>query len=139
MSSVHLSRTQKGKDMVNKVILLGRVGKEPEVRYTPSGSAVATFSIATTESWKDKGGKKTEKTEWHNIVAWRKLGEICGEYVKKGNLLYVEGKIQTREWEDKGGNKRNTTEIVIHEMKMLGGGKKQQEAATPVGEEDIPF
>jgi single-strand DNA-binding protein len=123
--------------MLNKVFLMGRVGKEPEVKYTPSGSAVANFSMATSEKWKNKDGKQEEKTEWHNIVAWRKLAEICGSYVKKGDLIHIEGKITTRTWEDRDGNKRSTTEIVANELKMLGG-KKQQDPA-PGGEDDIPF
>jgi single-strand DNA-binding protein len=124
--------------MLNKVFLIGRAGKDPELKYTPSGAAVATFTMATSETWKSKEGKKEEKTEWHNIVAWRKLAEICGQYVKKGDLLHIEGKITTRSWEDRDGNKRTTTEIVANEMKMLGGGKKQ-DAPPPSGEDDIPF
>ena len=106
---------------VNKVILIGRLGSDPEVRYTPSGVAVANFSIATSEEWKDKdSGEKKERTEWHRIVAWRRLGEICGEYLSKGRQVYIEGRIQTRDWEDKEGVKRYTTEIVANQMLMLG-------------------
>lgn len=112
--------------MVNKVILLGNLGKDPEVRYTQSGTAVANFSIATTESYKDKQGQKVENTEWHNIVAWGKLGEICGEYLSKGSKVYIEGKIATRKWEDNNGNTRYTTEVIVREMKMLGGGSRRE-------------
>ncbi len=107
---------------INKVILIGRLGQDPEVRYTPDGTAVANFSIATSEEWKDKNsGEKRERTEWHRIVAWRKLGEICGEYLSKGRQVYIEGRIQTRSWEDKDGNKRYTTEIVASDVQFLGG------------------
>ena len=107
---------------INKVILIGNLGSDPEVRYTPSGVAVANFSIATSEEWKDKdSGEKKERTEWHRIVAWRKLGEICGEYLSKGRQVYVEGRIQTNAWEDKEGNKRYTTEIVANTVQFLGG------------------
>ena len=107
---------------INKAILIGRLGSDPEVRYTPSGVAVANFSIATSEEWKDKDtGEKKERTEWHRIVAWRKLGEICGEYLSKGRQVYIEGRIQTRDWEDRDGNKRYTTEIVATDVQFLGG------------------
>lgn len=144
---------------VNKVILVGRLGKDPEVRYTPSGAAVANFSLATDESWKDKSGEKQQRTEWHNVVAWNKLAEICGQYLNKGKLVYIEGKLQTREWDDKDGNKRRTTEVVASEMVMLGskaegggsggsGGHREsprqpvQVAETPdpgITDDDIPF
>ncbi|MCZ7403705.1 MAG: single-stranded DNA-binding protein [Candidatus Methanoperedens sp.] len=113
--------------MVNKIIIIGRVGKDASLRYTPSGVANASFSVATSESWKDKENKKQEKTEWHNVIAWRKLAEICGEYVTKGMLVYIEGKITYRSYEDKGGVKHDITEIVADTMKMLGGGKAKQE------------
>lgn len=106
---------------VNKVILVGNLGRDPEVRYMPNGEAVANFSIATTESWKDKSGAKQDKTEWHNIVAYRKLAEIIGEYVKKGSAIYIEGRIQTRKWQTKEGQDRYTTEIIADQMQMLGG------------------
>lgn len=107
---------------VNKAILIGRVGKDPEVRFTQEGKAIANFSIATSENWKDKSGEKQEKTEWHNIVAFGKLAEIIGEYVKKGSLLYIEGKITTEKWQDKEtGKDRYTTKIIAEQMKMLGG------------------
>jgi len=104
---------------VNKVILVGRLGADPEVRYTPGGAAVANFRMATSESW-TKDGERQERTEWHKIVAFGKLGEICGEYLAKGKQVYIEGRIQTRSWEDKDGNKRWTTEIVANNMQMLG-------------------
>ena len=106
---------------VNKVILIGNLGKDPEVRYMPSGKAVANVTIATSESWKDQDGNQQEKTEWHNIVAWRKLAEICGEYLKKGKKVYLEGKLQTRNYE-KDGVKRYVTEIVADQLIMLDGG-----------------
>jgi len=105
---------------VNKVILVGNLGRDPEVRYTKGGQAVASFSLATSERWTGKDGNKEEKTEWHRITAWGKLGEICGEYLSKGKQVYIEGRLQTREWEDKDGNKRQTTEIVANNMTMLG-------------------
>ena len=107
---------------VNKVILIGRLGKDPEVRYMPSGGAVANVSIATSEQWKDKqSGEQKERTEWHNLVFYQRLAEIVGEYLKKGAEIYVDGKLQTRKWQDKNGNDRYTTEIICHEMQMLGG------------------
>jgi single-strand DNA-binding protein len=106
---------------VNKVILVGNLGRDPEVRYMPNGEAVCNFSIATTDTWKDKAGEKVEKTEWHNIVMYRKLAEIAGEYLKKGRPVYVEGRLQTRKWQDKEGKDRYTTEIVSDQMQMLGG------------------
>jgi len=105
---------------VNKVILIGRLGADPEVRYTPSGTPVANFRIATSESWNDKQGQKQERTEWHRIVAWNKLAELCGEYLSKGRQVYVEGKLQTRQWDDRDGNKRYTTEIQAREITFLG-------------------
>jgi single-strand DNA-binding protein len=105
--------------MVNKVILIGRLGKDPDVRYTPDGTMVTTFTLATDEQWKDKNGEKVQKTEWHRIVAWGKLAEICGNYLVKGKLVFVEGRIQTRSWEDKEGVKRFTTEIIASNMQML--------------------
>jgi single-strand DNA-binding protein len=107
--------------MINKVILVGNLGRDPEIRYTANGAAVANFSIATSERWKDKNtGEMQDRTEWHRIVAWGRLAEICGEYLSKGRQVYIEGRLQTREWEDKDGNKRYTTEVVANEMKMLG-------------------
>ena len=134
---------------VNKVILVGNLGKAPEIRYTPGGVAVANFTLATSENWTSKEGKKETKTEWHRIVAFGRLAEICGEYLNKGKQVYIEGKIQTRQWEDKDGNKRYTTEIVANTLQMLGRAEKAEEAAPagmPAAEEppatetdDIPF
>ena len=136
---------------VNKVILVGLLGRDPEVRYTKSSQAVASFSIATTERWTGKDGNKEEKTEWHRIVAWGKLGEICGEYLSKGKQVYIEGRLQTREWEDNDGNKKQTTEIVANNMTMLGqsgssgnsgnaGGGSQSNSGGDDFEDDyIPF
>ncbi|WP_136795786.1 single-stranded DNA-binding protein [Desulfosediminicola ganghwensis] len=105
--------------MINKAILVGNLGADPEIRYTQSGTSVATFNVATTERWKGQDGQMQESTEWHRIVAWARLAEICGEYLHKGSRVYVEGKIQTRKWQDQNGNDRYTTEIVAREMKML--------------------
>ncbi len=106
---------------VNKVILVGRLGKDPETRYMTSGEAVTNVTLATSENWKDKNGEKQEKTEWHNLVFYRRLAEVAGEYLKKGSQIYVEGKIQTRKWQDKEtGKDRYTTEIIVNEMQMLG-------------------
>ena len=105
---------------INKVIIVGNLGRDPEVSYVPSGAAVAKFSVATSEEWKDKNtGEKKERTEWHRITAWGKLGEICGEYLSKGRQVYVEGRLQTRSYDDKEGVKRYSTEIVASDMKML--------------------
>lgn len=111
---------------VNKVILIGNLGKDPEIRYTTGGSAVANFTIATSDSYTDKDGQKQEKTEWHRIVAWGRLAEICGEYLSKGRMVYIEGSLRTRSWEDKDGNTRWTTEVVARSMEMLGGGRSEQ-------------
>ena len=128
--------------MVNKAILIGNLGGDPEVRYTQSGTAVANFSLATTERWKDKDGQQQEQTEWHKIVAFARLGEICGEYLSKGSKVYIEGRIQTRQWEDKDGNKRYTTEIVAREMKMLDSKGQQSTGggyeAPPIPEPTVP-
>jgi single-strand DNA-binding protein len=105
---------------VNKVILIGRLGRDPEIKYTPSGAPVAKFSVATDEVFKDRAGEQQRRTEWHNIVAWNKLAEICGEYLTKGKQVYIEGSIRSRQWEDQSGNKRTAYEIVAREMKMLG-------------------
>jgi single-strand DNA-binding protein len=146
---------------VNKVILIGNLGGDPTVRYTPQGTAVANFNIATTERFTNKGGEKEERTEWHRIVAWGKLAEICQQYLKKGKQVYIEGRLQTRQWEDQQGQKRQTTEIVANVMQMLGragdapagdfGGGSQdfssQEpapqtanaASTTADDDDLPF
>lgn len=143
--------------MINKVTLIGNLGSDPELKYMPSGSAVANVSIATSETWKDKEtGEKKERTEWHRLVFFSRLAEIVGEYCRKGSTIYVEGKLQTRKWQDKDGNDRYTTEIVAKEMKMLGsgsgsgstretgaqasaeGGQPSEQAATGFTD-DIPF
>lgn len=149
---------------VNKVILVGNLGRDPETRYMPEGGAVTNISIATTDSWKDKNGEKQEKTEWHRVAFFGKLAEIAGEYLKKGSQVYVEGRLQTRKWQDKDGQDRYTTEIVADRMQMLGsrqgmggadreGGAEREGpprgAAKPAGakpggkfddfEDDIPF
>jgi single-strand DNA-binding protein len=135
--------------MINKVILIGNLGKDPEVRYSQTGSAIASFTVATTETWKKQDGSKEELTEWHRIVAFGRLGEICGEYLSKGSRVYIEGRLQTRKWEDKDGNTRYTTEIVAREMKMLsprgssegGGGQHYEEPPFPEQSmgDDVPF
>lgn len=137
---------------VNKVILLGHLGGDPELRYLPDGSPVASFSVATNETWKDKNGEKQERTEWHRCQAWGRLAEIAGEYLKKGAPVYLEGKIRTRKWQDKSGQDRYTTEIVVERLQMLGGkrdetesveGEKPQETKSQSAfddfEDDIPF
>lgn len=136
--------------MVNKVILIGNLGADPEVRYSQNGTAVANFRVATTETWKKEGGKE-ELTEWHRVVTFGRLAEICGEYLSKGSKVYIEGRIQTRKWEDRDGNPRYTTEIVAREMKMLSprgaggdeqGAYRQEEPPlpdVPPMEDDVPF
>lgn len=138
---------------VNKVILVGNLGKDPDLRFMPNGDAVCNFSIATTENWKNKDGQKQEKTEWHNIVIFRKLAEIAGEYLKKGRPVYVEGRLQTRKWQDKDGADRYTTEIVADSMQMLGTKDSNDAPAKPASQpqtgsydgdfesmpDDIPF
>ena len=131
---------------VNKAIILGNVGKDPEMRQTQSGEPVANFSIATSEKYKDKTGNQVEKTEWHNIVAFGKLAGIISQYVNKGDQLYIEGKITTRKWQDKTGADRWSTEIIANQMQMLGGGQKHTATPGPVvrpepaaQHEDIPF
>jgi single-strand DNA-binding protein len=134
---------------VNKVIVVGNLGKDPEMRYMPSGAAVANFSVATTESWKDKqSGEQQERTEWHRIAMFGRLAEIAGEYLRKGSQVYLEGKLQTRKWQDKEGKDRYTTEIVAHEMQMLGkresgGAASSSNEPPPPGDSDndndIPY
>jgi single-strand DNA-binding protein len=140
---------------VNKVIIIGNLGADPELRYTATGTAVANFNVATKDNWTGKDGSKEEKTEWHRIVAWGRLGEICGEYLSKGKQVYIEGKLRTRSWEDRDGNKRYTTEIMAQTMQMLGSagdrgaadrdfGSKEFGGGDPQGggpfpEDDIPF
>jgi single-strand DNA-binding protein len=133
---------------VNKVILVGRLGGDPEIRYTNAGAAVANFSLATSTNWTNKEGEREERTEWHRIVAFGRLGEIAGEYLNKGKQVYIEGRLQTRSWEDKEGNRRKTTEIVAQQLQMLGapGGERppiEEDVRTdeeePIPEDDIPF
>ena len=111
------------KGSINKVMLIGNLGSDPELRFTPSGEQVANFSLATTESWTDKSGERQERAEWHRIVLWRRLAEVAGQYLKKGSKIYIEGKLQTRSWEDQNGQKRYTTEVVANSMQMLDGGQ----------------
>jgi single-strand DNA-binding protein len=131
---------------VNKVILVGNLGKDPETKYLSSGDAVTNFTIATTESWKDKSGDKKDATEWHRISAFGKLAEICGEYLKKGSAVYIEGKIKTRKWQDKEGVDRYTTEIAADRMQMLGGkpesekpAKQESKRRSVEPDDDLPF
>jgi len=122
---------------VNKVILVGNLGKDPEVKYLDSGVAVANFSLATSESYKNKEGERVNQTEWHNIVLWRGLAEVAEKWLKKGSSIYIEGKIKTRKWEDKDGNTRYNTEILADNMTMLGS-KPASEPATPTTSEQQP-
>ena len=142
---------------VNKVILIGNLGRDPEIRYTPGGSPVANFTMATTERWTDPNGEKKEKTEWHRIVVWGKQAEIAAEYLRKGRQVYIEGSLQTREWTDRDGNKRYTTEIRGDRIVLLGGGGGGRgasmdrggdpvaghapgpETSEPLTDDDIPF
>jgi len=124
---------------INKVILIGRLGADPEIRYTNAGAAVANFSLATSTNWVNKDGEREERTEWHRIVAFGRLGEICGEYLNKGKQVYIEGRLQTRSWEDKEGIRRKTTEIVALQLQMLGapsGDRPPAEGDQPPAEED---
>ncbi len=126
---------------VNKVILIGNLGADPEVRFTPGGQAVASFRIATSDTWTDKQGQKQERTEWHRIVVWGKLAELCGEYLKKGRQCYVEGRLQTREWADKEGRKNYTTEVVALGVTFLGlrpDGDQADAGSPPQGGEPPP-
>ncbi len=138
---------------VNKVILIGNLGRDPEIRYTTSGQAVANFTLATTEAYTNKEGERQESTEWHRIVAWGRLAEICGEYLTKGRTVYIEGAIRTRSWEDKEGKTRWTTEIIARNMQMLGSGADRSDTSSSrqqapddfeldesvESDEDIPF
>ena len=133
--------------MINKAIIVGNLGADPEIRYTQSGTAVASFRVATTERWKGQDGQMQEQTEWHSCNAWGKLAEICGKYLQKGSKVYIEGSINTRKWQDKSGNDRYSTEIKVREMKMLdsrGGGDRSGSAgadgsAPPMGDDSVPF
>ena len=118
---------------VNKVMILGRLGQEPELKYTPSGAAVCNFSLATSENWVDKSGQKQERTEWHRVVVWGKLGELCNQYLAKGRQAFVEGRLQTRQWEDKNGQKRYTTEINATNVQFLGGAVARDNAGAGAG------
>ena len=143
---------------INKVILVGRLGRDPEMKYTSGGTAYCRFSIATDDSWTDKGsGEKQDRTEWHSIVVWDRLAEICNQYLTKGKMVYIEGSLQTREWDDKEGVKRKTTEVRCRDMVMLGGGSGGEGGSTrsessgsfsgspgggggsPITDDDIPF
>ena len=144
---------------LNKVLLIGNLGRDPEIRFTPDGTQVATFSLATTEQWNDKSGNRQEHTEWHTIVAWNKLAELSKRYLNKGRQVYIEGRLRTREWNDKEGNKRRTTEVIASQMVLLGsrpqsteaGGTAQQPYPKPaapvegegpdlaITDDDIPF
>jgi single-strand DNA-binding protein len=121
---------------VNKVILIGNLGRDPETRYMPDGGAITNISIATTEAWKDKNGDKQEKTEWHRVAFFGKLAEIAGEYLKKGSQVYVEGRLQTRKWQDKDGQDKYTTEIVANAMQMLGSRQGMGGGAPDMGERE---
>jgi len=122
---------------INKAILIGNLGKDPELRYTASGTAVASFSLATTERFKNRNGEQQERTEWHNIVAWANLADICGKYLTKGRQVYIEGRIQSRSYDDRDGNKRYITEIVASEMKMLGRpGESSGQGPQPTRQDD---
>ena len=114
--------------MLNKVILIGRLGKDPETRFMPNGEAVCNFSVATSESWKDQSGQRQERIEWHNITMYRRLAEIAGRYLKKGSQVYLEGRIQSRKYQGKDGIERTAYDIIANEMKMLGGGNSEQQA-----------
>lgn len=136
---------------VNKVILVGRLGKDPEVRYSTNGNAITNFNLATSRVYKNKQGEKVDETEWHRCVSFGRTAEVCGEYLHKGSLIYVEGRLQTRDWEDKDGNKRWTTEVIIDSMKMLGskndrGGSSAENSDNPfdkgpsdIPDDDVPF
>tara|TARA_B100000029_G_scaffold516824_1_gene635318 strand:- start:30229 stop:30669 length:441 start_codon:yes stop_codon:yes gene_type:complete len=143
---------------INKVILIGNLGADPEIKYTSSGRAVVNFSMATTRQWNTQDGERREETEWHRIVAFSKLAEICGQYLKKGSSVFVEGRLQTRSWEDQSGMKRYTTEIVANDMKMLGSRQQREQESdmlessgrssdtapadlpsSPEADDDLPF
>jgi single-strand DNA-binding protein len=141
---------------VNKVILVGNLGRDPELRYTKNGQAVANFSLATTEQWNSREGQREERTEWHRIVAWAKTAELCSQYLSKGRSVYIEGQLRTRDWEDRDGNKRQTTEIHAQTVQFLGGRggsgggsaggpsderpeRSDSSTPAPAGDDDIPF
>jgi single-strand DNA-binding protein len=140
---------------LNKVFVMGNLGSDPEVKMTPSGQAVANFSVATNESWKDQSGNRQERTEWHRIVVWGRQAEHCGLYLSKGRTVFIEGRIQTRQWEDQNGQKRYMTELVANNVQFMGGGGQGQgpgadnaplpeptgrdAAPTPIADDDVPF
>jgi single-strand DNA-binding protein len=127
---------------LNKVMIIGRLGRDPEMRYTPSGRPVTTFSVATDRNWNTSDGERRSETEWFNIVAWSNLAEICKQYLTKGQLVYVEGRLQSRRWEDQEGNKRTSVEIVANEMIMLSDRRESNnnpEQAAPEAEDEFPF
>lgn len=123
---------------LNKAILIGRLGRDPEVRYMPNGEAVCNFSIATSETWKDQHGQKQERTEWHAVTLYRRMAEVAGQYLKKGSLVYIEGRIQSRKYTGKDGIERTAYEIICHEMKMLGGNEAHMQPAPPANQEPPP-
>ena len=123
---------------LNKVILIGRLGQEPTIRFMPNGEAVCNFSVATSESWKDQSGQRQERIEWHNITMYRRLAEIAGQYLKKGSQVYLEGKIQSRKYQGKDGIERTAYDIIANEMKMLGGGNSEQQAQSAQAETPTP-
>ena len=124
--------------MLNKVVLIGRLGRDPEVRYMPNGEAVCNFSVATSETWNDRNGQRVERTEWHNVTMYRKLAEIAGKYLTKGSQVYLEGKIQSRKYQGKDGIERTAYDIIVNEMKMLCGGNSEQQAQPAQGETPTP-
>jgi len=137
---------------VNNVIIVGRLGADPEIRYTQNSSAVTNFNVATSENWTDKEGQRQEKTEWHRVVVWGKMAEVCSQYLSKGRQVYIEGRLQTRQWDDKDGNKRYTTEVVANTVQFLDKGDRSASSTAPdagpieppsqqapIGDEDIPF
>lgn len=130
---------------MNKAMIIGNLGNDPEIRYTQDGIPVATFSVATTERWKDGEGNRQEHTDWHRVVAWRGLAEVCGEHLSKGSKVFIEGKLRTRKWEDQNGNTRYTTEIIARDLEMLGGrqqdngGSPPNQEEPPMPDDDVPF
>jgi single-strand DNA-binding protein len=131
---------------LNKIMLIGNLGKDPEIRYTPDGSPVATFSLATSENWTDKNGNRQEHTEWHTIVAWNRLADLSKRFLNKGRQVYIEGRIRSREWNDRDGNRRRTTEVIASQMVLLGsrpqnidGGQPQETVAKPSEEPEQAF
>ncbi len=124
---------------LNKVMIIGRLGRDPEMRYTPSGRPVTTFSVATSRSWNTSDGEKRTETEWFNVVAWSNLAEICNQYLSKGRQVYIEGRIQTRQWDDQEGNKHQTVEVIANEMIMLGDRKPVNNTTTEEEEDEFPF